>query len=131
MPASTTAPSLAPRRGVSLPVAVGIAIVAGLVIGWIDLGANGVQPIVALLLVAGGILGLVTRRGAWLVAMVLGLGVPAVHAMLWLAGRPQPEPNVPPLSVLVAMIPAALGVAAGVGVRVMARGPGRRVDRER
>ncbi len=126
MPTSTTVSRLAPRRGLSLFAAVVLAIVAGLVIGWLDLGANEVQPIVALLLVAGGILGLVARRGAWLIALVLGLGVPAVHAMLWLAGRPQPEPSVPPFAVLIAMIPAALGVAAGAGVRALARGPGRR-----
>ena len=117
MPATAREPSLAARRGVSLPSAVVLAIVAGLVIGWLDLGANEVQPIVALLLVAGGILGLVTRRGAWLVAIVLGLGVPTAHAMLWLSGRPQPEPNVPPLAVFIAMIPAAIGVAGGAGVR--------------
>lgn len=125
-----TAAALAPRRGVSLPIAVVLAIVAGLVIGWLDLGANEVQPIVALLLVAGGILGLVTRRGAWVVAIVLGLGVPAVHALLWAMGRPQPEPSVPPWSVMIAMIPAALGVAAGAGVRALARDPRWRVDRE-
>lgn len=110
----------APRRaGIPLPVAIAVAGVAGLVIGWLDLGANEVQPIVALLLVAGGVLGLVTRRGAWLVALVLGLGVPAVHAVLWVVGRPQPEPDVPPLAVLIAMIPAALGVGAGAAVRAL------------
>ena len=125
MPASTTAPALAPRRGVSLPIALLVAIVAGLVIGWLDLGSSEVQPIVALLLVAGGILGLVARRGAWLVAIVLGLGVPAVHAILWLTGRPPAYPMAAPWSVLIAMIPAAIGVAAGAGVRGAARGPGR------
>lgn len=121
MPPTTTAPVVSTRRGVSLPVALVLAIVAGLAIGWLDLGANEVQPIVALLLVAGGILGLVTRRGVWLVAIVLGLGVPAVHAMLWALGRPQPEPNVPPFAVLIAMIPAALGVAVGAAVRRLSR----------
>lgn len=121
MPPTMTAPVVSTRRGVSLPVALVLAIVAGLAIGWLDLGANEVQPIVALLLVAGGILGLVTRRGVWLVAIVLGLGVPAVHAMLWALGRPQPEPNVPPFAVLIAMIPAALGVAVGAAVRRLSR----------
>lgn len=130
MPTSTTAPSVAPRGGLPLSASLSVAAAAGLVIGWLDLGANEVQPIVALLLVAGGILGLVTRRRAWLVAIVLGLGVPAVHALLWLTGRPQPEPSVPPFAVLIAMIPAALGVAAGALVRAAARSPGRGADRE-
>lgn len=108
-----------PIRGISLSASVVVAIVAGLIIGWLDLRATEVQPIAALLLVVGVILGLVTHRGAWLVASVLGLGVPAVHAALWLAGRPQPFPVTPPWSVLIAMVPAALGVAAGAPVRAL------------
>jgi NO-binding membrane sensor protein with MHYT domain len=86
----------------------------GAIIGWIDLQASEVQPVVLLLLVSTALLGFAQPPRAWLWALIIGGGILAAHLIGPLVGfNPAYEvkPNV--LVTLIALIPAFIGAYIG------------------
>ena len=94
-----------------------MAIGTGTLIGLIDLTASEVQVAVGMLLFFGAILGFARPRYAVQSALFLGLMLPVVqliasrHGFHWIDGT-----KADPGGAFIAMLPAALGVAAGVGL---------------
>jgi hypothetical protein len=102
--------------GLTLAAAVPI----GLVIGLLDRRAEEVQPAVLLFLVSGAVLGALSPRFAVATGVLLGLGVPIVHAWVRLNHLPLPYPMDSYASAFIALIPATLGTLAGAWARRLA-----------
>ncbi|HWQ35804.1 MAG TPA: hypothetical protein VNQ79_23375 [Blastocatellia bacterium] len=97
---------------------VGVCLLAGLVIGYLDQRASEVQGIVLLLLAATGLPGFIHPAGAWRWALLIGCGVPATHLVRRALGYPPSypvEPNV--FASFLALIPAFIGAYAGALLR--------------
>ena len=94
-----------------------LAVVLGMVTGFIDLNNNDVQVTVLLLLVFGYFLGFAHSRNAWRIGILLGLWIPLfgiVHVMAF--GRPdQMAPQ--GLGSLISLVPSFGGVYLGSMVR--------------
>ena len=101
-------------------LALASALPIGILIGLIDTRAKEVQPAVLLFLVAGAGLGALAPRVAVPVGIVLGLGVPIMHAYMRLNHLPLPYAIDSYASAFIALIPATLGTLAGAGVRRLA-----------
>lgn len=86
----------------------------GVIIGWIDLQASEVQPIVLFILGSTALLGFVQPLRAWLWALIIGSGILTAHLLGPLLGLNPPyevKPNV--LVTLIALIPAFIGAYIG------------------
>lgn len=86
----------------------------GAIIGWIDLQASEVQPVVLLILGAAALLGFVLPQRAWLWALIIGGSILAAHLIGPSFGYNPPyevKPNV--LVTLIALIPAFIGAYLG------------------
>ncbi len=86
----------------------------GAIIGWIDLQASEVQPVVLLILGAAALLGFVLPQRAWLWALIIGGSILVSHLIGPLVGVNPPyavKPNV--FVTLIALIPAFLGAYIG------------------
>jgi hypothetical protein len=99
-------------------LAAALAVAAGSFAGYVDFHNDEPQPAVLVILVAGGLLGLLAPRGAWLWAIIIALGIPAAYLIGGAIGatpRAPVEPNI--FGSLLALIPAFLATYAGVLVR--------------
>ena len=89
-----------------------LALLAGLAVGWLDVGASEVQGPLLLLMVAAFAISLLSRAPAWLIAIATTVGLPLAHVIMSLvtgAGDAQ-------WGMLVALIPASLAAYGGKGV---------------
>jgi hypothetical protein len=73
-------------------VLLGLAIAAGALVGYIDLGASEVFVPAGMILVFTFVLGMLAPRLAWLWGIVVGLGVPVMHGIIAIRGQAQPYP---------------------------------------
>ena len=99
-----------------------IALLAGLLIGVIDLRATEVVVAVGLILVATLALAVASPRQAWLTGLLVGLGIPLLYLMALAFGiRPvdPPRPNL--LPTLPALIPASVGAGLGALIGFLLR----------
>jgi len=86
----------------------------GAIIGWIDLRASEVQPVVLLMLISTALLGFAQPQRAWLAALIIGGSILAAHLIGPSVGLNPPyevKPNV--LVTLIALIPAFIGAYIG------------------
>jgi hypothetical protein len=103
---------------------LGLAIAAGMLVGCVDRGASEVFVPAGMILVFTFALGMLAPRLAWLWGIVVGLGVPAVHAMVQISGQAQPYPF-DWSGVFLPIMFGLAGACAGWFVRrVMAEGSG-------
>jgi hypothetical protein len=94
-----------------------ITVAFGSLVGYTDLRAEEVQPVVLLLGSFAALLGAAFPDGAWRRGLLLGLSVPLAHVIAQLTGTVLPYP-VPHLSdTFLALIPALVGSYVGVGLR--------------
>ena len=95
-----------------------LAVVLGLLIGYLDWHASEVQPIVLLVLIAVGAVSFFWPRWSWLAAIVVAVCIPIAHligrAMGYTESYPI-EPNV--WAALLALIPAFIAAGLGAGAR--------------
>jgi hypothetical protein len=103
-------------------LALAAALAIGILIGVIDTHAEEVQPAVALFLVAGIGLGALAPRVAFPIGVVLGLGVPIMHAWARVNHLPLPYAMNSYWGSFLALIPATLGALAGAWVRGRVQG---------
>ena len=89
----------------------------GILIGVIDTRADEVQPAVLLFLVVGAGLGALAPRVAIPIGVLLGFGVPIMHAYVRLNHLPLPYAMDSYASGFLALIPATIGPLAGAWVR--------------
>ena len=102
-----------------------LALALGLGIGCLDFHATEVQGAVLLMLLGGVGLGGLLANGAWLAGVILGAGIFLANVLARAVGYQPPsapQPNV--CAALLALLPALVGVAFGVGTRRLLRGPG-------
>ena len=95
-----------------------LSVALGLGIGWLDLQTTEVTVTILALLSAGLLLGLLQPRGAWLWAVLLALGLPAMAAVGLLLHLGSAEPiRLDPRIALVAFVFALIGCYSGAMVR--------------
>jgi len=94
-----------------------LALLAAAGTGWVDTHAEEVQPAVLLLLVSTAVLSFLDPRRALLWWLVLGLSVPAAHLWVRVTGRTLPYEMHAYAGSFLALVPAALGAAIGLGSR--------------
>jgi hydrogenase/urease accessory protein HupE len=97
------------------------ALTVGILIGVIDTRAEEVQPAVLLFLVVGAGLGALAPRVALPIGVLLGLGVPIMHAYVRLNHQPLPYAMDSYAAGFLALIPATIGAVSGAWLRRMAQ----------
>ena len=90
-------------------LALAAALPIGIAIGVLDAHAEEVQPAVLLYLIVGAALGTFAPRRALPVGMLLGLGVPIVHAYIRINRLPLPYSMDSYATSFLALIPPTLG----------------------
>ena len=98
-------------------LALAAALVIGILIGTIDTRAEEVQPAVLLFLLAGAGLGALAPRVAIPIGVLLGLGVPIMHAWVRVNHLPLPYAMDSYAAGFLALIPATIGAIVGALVR--------------
>ena len=92
-----------------------VALVCGLAIGWLDVGASEVQGPLLLLMLATFAIALVSRTPAWLVALAVALGLPLAHMIAYAVnGSANAQ-----WGMLVALAPALIASYSGRGVALL------------
>ena len=96
-------------------VMFGLAAIAGVLCGWYDLG-SGRTLITALLVAAAAfVLAVLRPSSAWMTAVLVALGVPAVYLWATLAQRAIPYPPSPHIAAtLLALLPAVGAALLGL-----------------
>jgi len=110
-----------PSRTVPLWLLVPGALALAALVGWLDFHSDEVQPAVLLILVITAALSFAAPTKAWLWALIMGLSVEATYLVALSAGLVPRAPMTPVAGGLLALIPAAIGAASGVGVRFASR----------
>lgn len=99
-------------------LAVSLAIVFGLAIGWLDLHTTEVAVTILSLLFAGGLLGLLRPARAWRWALLVSAGIPLVELAGLTLQLATAEPiHVDPRVWLVVLGFALVGTYLGVAIR--------------
>jgi hypothetical protein len=98
-------------------LALAAALPVGILIGVIDTRAEEVQPAVLLFLLAGAGLGALAPRVAIPVGVLLGLGVPIMHAWARVNHLPLPYAMGSYAGSFLALIPPTIGAVGGALVR--------------
>ncbi len=88
--------------------------------GWVDFHNDEPQAAVLLILVITALLGFILPRYAWLWAILVALGIPAMYFVLTALGyQPISPPSPGWYASLLALIPAFIGAYAGALGRVI------------
>lgn len=98
-----------------------LALMIASVAGWWHLHSAPVQGPMLVLLAAACFLAVLEPRRAWRWAVLIGFSVPIAHAVARLTGAPLPDDVARFTWPFIAVIPAFVGAALGVGVRRAAR----------
>jgi hypothetical protein len=97
-----------------------IALLGAGFVGWVDFNNDEPQAAVLVILVVTVVLGLLLPRKAWLWAIIVAFGIPAVYFTARTLGY---QPTTPPspgwYASLLALIPAFIGAYAGALGRVI------------
>jgi hypothetical protein len=93
------------------------ALAAGILIGIVDIRAEEVQPAVLLLLLTGAGLGALAPRVALPIGLLLGLGVPIMHAYVRMNHLPLPYATDGYAGSFLALIPPTIGALVGAWTR--------------
>jgi hypothetical protein len=103
-------------------VCTALAVILGLVVGYLDLHVTEVVVTVVALLISGLLLGLVQPKGTWRWALLIAIGLPIMEFVAIKAGMHTAEPaRLDPLIALVALVLAFLGTYLGVFMRYLIR----------
>jgi hypothetical protein len=101
---------------------IALALILGLVVGWLDLHVTEVAVTILALLVSGMLPGLIQPRAAWRWAILIAIGLPVMALVAVKSGMRTAETAQPDVLItIVAMVFASLGVYAGVLVRYLTR----------
>ncbi|HEY8642851.1 MAG TPA: hypothetical protein VIO84_08790 [Candidatus Dormibacteraeota bacterium] len=93
-------------------------------LAWGNLHAtDDVQPVVGLLLIASFAFGFYRPRWSWLFALLLFAAIPASTIWAYATNYPVYGGHHPLYEELIALIPVAIGAAAGAGTRLAMRSP--------
>ena len=92
-----------------------LSLLASIICGIIDFNSYEVQLPALCVLIASAAFGFLNPKYSWLSAILIGTGIVIIHVIAVNFGY-KPAYNVPsnPLTGLVALIPAAIGTAAGI-----------------
>jgi len=111
--------------GIGKAAAAGVALLlVDAALAWGNLHAtDDVQPVVGLLLIASFAFGFYRPRWSWLFALVLFAAIPASTIWAYATSYPVFGGHHPLYEELIAIIPVAIGAAAGAGTRLAVRSP--------
>ena len=99
-----------------------LAVILGLVVGFVDLHVTEVVVTVVALLTSGMLLGLIQPKGTWRWALLIAIGLPIMEFVAIRTGMQTAEPaRLDPLIALVALVLAFLGTYLGVFMRYLIR----------
>jgi hypothetical protein len=97
-----------------------VALIGAGFTGWVDFNNDEPQAAVLVIVFTTGLLGMLLPRRAWLWAIIVGLGVPAVYlAARALGYQPTSPPSPGWYASLIALIPAFIGAYAGALARLI------------
>lgn len=82
-----------------------------------DLTIRPVMPVALAALVGSALLARLRPEQAWAAALMVGLSIPMGHLALHSFEAPDPRPDAPPFSSLLALIPAAAGAIIAARLR--------------
>jgi len=103
-------------------VCTALAVILGLVVGFLDLHVTEVVVTVVALLTSGLLLGLIQPKGTWRWALLIAIGLPIMEFVAIRTGMQTAEPaRLDPLIALVALVLAFLGTYLGVFMRYLIR----------
>jgi hypothetical protein len=103
-------------------VCTALAVILGLVVGYLDLHVTEVVVTVVALLISGLLLGLIQTKGTWRWALLIAIGLPIMEFVAIRTGMHTAEPaRLDPLIALVALVLAFLGTYLGVFMRYLIR----------
>lgn len=106
---------------INTPLCLSISFLLGLLVGYVDFNAPEVQPAVLLLLVVTIVMGFLNPDCAWRVAIITGIGIPAVHYFAFVKGiKPHYEMHGQYAVALLPQIPSFIGAYSGVFLRKLA-----------
>ena len=100
-----------------IQVMIIVALAFGALAGWVDVTNSDVQPAVACLFLSSLVLAVITPKLAGLWALIIGLSIPAAHAIVRIFHLSLPYPVDAYASTFLALIPAALGALLGFAAR--------------
>ena len=104
-----------------------LAVILGLVVGWLDVHTTQVVVTIMALLTVGLLLGLLQPRAAWRWAVLIAVGLPIMAAVAHLTGMQTAEPARLDVRIaIVALAVALVGCYIGVLARRTTRGLGGR-----
>lgn len=93
-------------------LAAGLALFAGLVVGWFDVGATGNQGPLLLFMIAAFSAALISRAPAWILAIAVAVGLPVAHVVAAALGQHGASPD-PRMAIV--LIPLLVAAYAGRG----------------
>jgi len=112
-------------------VAALVLLLVDLALAWGNLhAADDVQPVVALLLLASFGFGFYRPRWSWLFALLLFAAIPTSTAWAYATHYPVYGGHHPLYEELIALIPVAIGAAAGAGARLAMLSPRENTSRD-
>jgi hypothetical protein len=94
-----------------------LTLIIASIAGWWQLHSAPVQGPMLVLLAAACFLAVLEPRRAWRWAVLVGFSVPIAHAIARLTGAPLPDDVARFTWPFIAVIPAVVGAALGVGMR--------------
>ncbi|MFH1736743.1 MAG: hypothetical protein ABH838_02475 [Actinomycetota bacterium] len=99
------------------PLAYTAAVLGAAAGGFLALNLTDLFPVVAFILGAGVVIGIIWPNRAWVYGFILGLGVPFAHLLAPGLGyvRSGAQPNI--WATFITILPGVLGTASGVMLR--------------
>lgn len=97
-----------------------LAVILGLVVGFLDLRVTEVVLTILALMTSGMLLGLIQPKAAWRWALLIAIGLPIMEIVAIITGMHTAEPvRLDPLIALAALGFSLLGAYAGVFMRYL------------
>ena len=97
-------------------LAAGLALFAGLLVGWFEVGTGEVQGPLLLFMIAAFASALISRAPAWLLAVAVAAGLPLAHLIAMAAGQADAELQ---LRMAIVLVPLAIAAYAGRGTAIL------------
>lgn len=105
------------RSSVPKPLAYAAAFTGSVIGGLLALNLTDLFPVIAFILIAGVVIGLIWTERVWAYGLILGLGVPLSYLLAPYLGyvRSGAQPNI--WATFITIMPGVLGAASGVMLR--------------
>ena len=105
------------RSSAPKPLAYAAALTGAVIGGWLALNLTDLFPVIAFIVIAGVVIGLIWTEQSWVYGLILGLSVPLAYLLAPYLGyvRSGAQPNI--WATFITVMPGVLGTASGVMLR--------------